>query len=77
MPQGRLTIDRVVIPSPDPLDRDVARFDQVGDDPLSRALGDPDPLGDIPRPDVLVLRDAQEYLRVVRDERPRLPVRLT
>jgi hypothetical protein len=70
----RASIDRVVIPATDLLALDEACLDEVGDDALRRALGDPDSLGDITEPHVAVSRDAEEYLRVVGHEPPRLRI---
>jgi hypothetical protein len=64
------SVDQVVVASSDSASVDDVRFDEVCDDSLGRALGDSDDLGDVSEPDVGVLGDTQEYLRVVREERP-------
>jgi hypothetical protein len=63
-------VDRVVVSAPPALADDESRVDQVGEDPLGGALRDPDPLGDVAEPNVPVTGDAEEDLRVVRQERP-------
>ena len=64
------SVDPVVVASSDSASVDDVRFDEVCDDSLGRSLGDSDRLGDVPEPDVGLLRDAQEHLRVVCEERP-------
>ena len=65
-----LWIDDVVVPPADTPPFDVAGLNEVHDDALSRPLSDPDVLGEVPQPDVRVVCDAQEHLRMVRQERP-------
>jgi hypothetical protein len=72
MAHGGLGIDAVVIASTDSFAFDVAGFDQVGDDALRGALGDPDDQGDVPEADVRVALDAEQHLGVVREEPPGL-----
>src|ERR671930_1700399 len=64
-------VDEVVVTPTDAPPLDVAGFDEVHEDPLSRPLRDTDVLGEVPQPDVRVVRDPQEHLRMVREERPR------
>ena len=64
------SVDQVVVASSDSASVDDVRFDEVCDDSLGRALGDSYDLSDVSEPDVGVLGDTQEYLRVVREERP-------
>jgi hypothetical protein len=45
-------------------------FDEVGDDPLCRPLGDADLFGDVSQADVRVTGDAEQYLSVVREKPP-------
>jgi hypothetical protein len=71
VPHLGVWIDRVVVSSPVTPPLEVVRLDEVEDDPLSRPLRDPDYLGDVSESDVAVVRDAQEHLCVVREERPR------
>jgi hypothetical protein len=70
MAHGRIPVDRVVVASTDPLALEYASLDELCGDPLRRSLGDPDLVGDVPKPRVAVLRDAQKDLSVVREERP-------
>jgi hypothetical protein len=70
----RASVDRVVVAPADLLALDKACLDKVGDDSLGCALGDSDPLGDVAETHVSVPSDAEEYLGVVRDEPPRLPI---
>jgi hypothetical protein len=65
-----LRVDGVAVPPADTSPSDVAGFDEVDDDPLSRPLGDPDVRGGVPQPCVRVLGDAQQHLSVVCEERP-------
>jgi len=64
------SVDQVVVAASDSAPVDDVRVDEVCDDSLGGSFGDSDRLGDVPKPDVGVLRDAQEHLRVVREERP-------
>jgi hypothetical protein len=68
--QGGVDVDGVVVAPADPGAVDVAFGDEVVDDRLHGSLGDPDLCGDVTEADVRVARDAEEYLRVVREERP-------
>jgi hypothetical protein len=70
VPHRVLAIDRVVISASDALDLHVAGIDELGEDPLGRALGDPNVLGDLAQADIGRLRDAEEDLSVVGEERP-------
>jgi hypothetical protein len=70
MPHRVLAVDLVPISTPHTLSRDETRLDEVGDDPLHRSLRDPDVLRDVAQAHVRVLRDAEQDLGVVRDERP-------
>jgi hypothetical protein len=63
-------VDRVVVSAPATLADDEPCIDEVGEDPLGGTLGDADPLGDVAQPDVPVAGDAEEDLRVVRQECP-------
>jgi len=65
-----VSVDEVVIASPVTAPFDDSGCREIRHDPLGRALGDSDRLGDVPEPDVAVLRDPQEHLRVIREERP-------
>ena len=65
-----LAVQRVTASAPDPLTPHVPALDEVGDDPLDGALGDPDGLGDVAQTRVRVMGDAEQDLRVVGDEAP-------
>jgi len=67
-------IDRVAVPPAHALDHHKVRLDEIGDDPLGRALGDAHHLGDVSRPDIRVSRDAEKHLGVVRQEPPGLAI---
>ena len=66
-----LWVDGVVVTSADAYPLDVAGFNEVYDDPLSRPLRDLDVPGKVLQPDVRVLCDAQKHLGMVRQECPR------
>ena len=70
VPHRRIAVDQVVVASPVTAPFDDAGRGEVRHDPLGRALGDPDRLGDVPEPDVAVLCDLQKHLRVIGEERP-------
>jgi len=72
VPHLGIWVDHVVVPPSDTSPFEVIRFNEVLDDPLRRPLRNPDPVGDVLQPDVAVLRDGEQYLCVVREERPRL-----
>ena len=61
---------RVAVPAADALPRHVAGVDELADDPVRGALGDPDGLTDVAQPHARVVRDADQDARVVRQERP-------
>jgi hypothetical protein len=63
-------LDLVAVSSPHSLAPQEAGFNEVGHDPLDGALGDSDVLGHVAKTDVRVLRDAEQDLGVIRDERP-------
>ena len=67
---GDLGVDAVVVAAADSFAFHVAGFDQVGDDALRGALGDPDGLGDVAEADVGFALDAEQHLGVVREEPP-------
>lgn len=63
--------DSVVVAPTSAVPVEVAGFDQVGDDCLRGAFGDPDPLGDIAETYPRVACDAQQGVGVVGQEGPR------
>lgn len=70
-----LTVDRVSVPTADAFSDHVSGVDQIGHDPLGGSFGDADALRDVAETDVAVTSDAEEHLRVVREERPGLSCR--
>ncbi len=72
VPHGQLGIERVRVASAVARAFEVAGFDQVGHDALGRALGDPDGVGDIADANARIPGDAQQYMRVISQERPAL-----
>ena len=71
VPQLAVRHDGIDIPSADAPPLHVTLVDQVADDPLGRALGDPNPLSNVAEPDFGIPRDAEQNRRMVRDKRPR------
>ena len=70
VPHRVLAVDHVGVTAADSARRHVAAGNEVRDDPLARALGDPDALGHVPETNLGVLRQTEENLGVVREERP-------
>ena len=70
MAQRQVAVHLVVVAASLALAADVAGLDELGDDPLRRALGDPDLGRDVAQADPRVARDAQQHVRVVREEGP-------
>jgi hypothetical protein len=68
-------VDAVAVAATVALALDVSRLDEVGEDALCGALGDPDLLGNVSKPDVWGAGDAEEHLRVVGEEAPGLAIR--
>jgi hypothetical protein len=69
---GDVGIDAVAVASADSSSFDVAGIDQVGDDALCGAFGDPDSLRDVPKAGVGVALETEQNLGVVREEPPAL-----
>ena len=65
MTQGKLRHDLVPISSPLSLAQHVALFDQLGQDPVRRALRDPHRGGDIAQADAGVMSHAHKNMGVV------------
>jgi hypothetical protein len=63
-------IDPILVSAPVALSVDVARLNEVGEDPLRGSFGDPDLLSDLAEPDVRSSGDAEEDLSVVGEEPP-------
>ena len=68
MMQRQLAVDLVDASPTNSLANDVAVLDQLGDDPMSASLRHPYGLGDVAQTNAGVVRDAQQDLRVVREE---------
>ena len=64
------SVDEVVVAAADTAAIDDLCLDEVSDDSLRGPLGDSDLDRDVPERDVDVLGDADEHLRVVRQESP-------
>jgi hypothetical protein len=71
MPQGKIGYDLVAVPPSLSLPQHVASFDQLGEDPVGGALGDPDRGGDVPQADSGVINNAGKDVGVVGQEVPR------
>jgi hypothetical protein len=65
MTQGNLRHDLVTVPPALSLAQHVTLFDQLGQDPVGGALGDPDRSGDVAQADPWVVSDANKHVRVV------------
>lgn len=70
MAERKLGVNLVAVPAADARAGDVAGSDEVGDDVLSGAERDADPVADVLDPDAGIRSDADEGVRVVREERP-------
>ena len=68
--QREFVVDPVVVASPDPDRLEVARRDQVGEDPLGGSLGDADSFCDVADPQVGLGGDGEQHMCVVGQERP-------
>jgi hypothetical protein len=72
MPHLGSAVHHVLVATTDASPFDEARLDQLGDDPLDRPLGDAHVRGNLAEANARVTRDAEQHLRVVRDEGPPL-----
>ena len=70
MTHRTLRHDLVAIASALPLAQHVALLDQLGQDPVGGALGDPYRCGDVAQADARVIRDAGEDMGVVGQKVP-------
>jgi hypothetical protein len=68
--QGKLRLDLVAVPAAMSLAEHIALVDQLGEDLVGTALGDPDGSGDIAQSDAGVMGDAEEDMGVVGEEVP-------
>jgi hypothetical protein len=70
MAQGKLRHDLVTISSPLSLAQHVAPFDELGQDPVRGAFGDPYRGGDVAQADSRVMSHARKDVGVVRQKVP-------
>ena len=63
--KGKLRDDLIAVSSAPPLAQNVALFDQLGQDPVGGALGDPNRRGDVAQADARVIGHAHEDMGVV------------
>jgi hypothetical protein len=70
MGERQLGLDLVAVSSPLPLTYHVALVDQLGDDSVGGALGDPNGCGDFAEPDARVTSHADKDMRVVGQKVP-------
>jgi hypothetical protein len=70
MTQGKVRYDLVAVPTALSLAQDVASFDQLGEDAVGGAFGDPDRGGDVAQADSRVIGDAGKDVGVVGQEVP-------
>ncbi len=68
--QARVGLDGVDVAAAGALAVKVTGVDEVGDEALCRAFGDPDGLGDVAHPDVWVIGDDEECEAVVGEKGP-------
>ena len=61
-------VDAVVIASSDPFPVQSPLFDQVAHDAVRRTLGDANLLGDLAQGQVRIVREADQNVRVIREE---------
>jgi hypothetical protein len=65
MTHGTPSHDLVAVSSTLSFPQDIALFDQLGEDPVGRALGDAYRSGDVAQPDARIMGHAQENVGVV------------
>ena len=70
MAQGKLRLDLVAVPPPLSLPQHVALLDQLGQDPVGGAFGDPDRGGDVAQADSRVMGHARKDVGVVGQKVP-------
>jgi hypothetical protein len=68
--ERQLGLDLVAVSSPLPLTYHVALVDQLGDDSVGCALGDPDGSSDVAEPDARITSHADKHVRVVGQKVP-------
>jgi len=70
MTQGKVGLDLVAIPPALPLAQHVALLDQLGEDPVGGAFGNPDRGGDVAQSDARIIGHADKDVGVVGEEVP-------
>jgi hypothetical protein len=70
VPQWAVALDAVGVAAAFSKPVEVSGRDEVAHDALGSAFGDSDPVGDIAEPDPRVACDAQQSMRVIRQEGP-------
>lgn len=70
MAQGDFWMKLILVAAPNAFTREIASIDEVGDDPLGSALGDPDAIGDIAEAHLGIGGDAQEDLGMIGEKGP-------
>lgn len=66
----QLGVQAVAVASTCAFSLEIAGVDEVGNDPLGGAFGDPDVVGDIAEARSRVARDTEEHVSVVGEKRP-------
>ena len=70
MTQGQVRLDLVAIAPALPLAQHIALLDQLGEDPVGGAFGDPDSGGDVAQSDTRIIGHADKDVGVVGQEVP-------
>lgn len=68
--QRELGVDLVAVAASLPRTLEISGFNQIGHDPLGRALADPDPLRNVAVADPRIPRDTKQHVGVVGQKRP-------
>ena len=68
--QRKLGVELIGVASPGAGPLQVARFDEVSNDPLGRTFGDADPVGKVAVTNAGIASDAEQHMGVVGQERP-------
>jgi len=66
----QLAVDLVVRSAPVSTPRDHARFLELAENPLHRAFGNPNGLGDLAHANVRITGDTDQYVTVITEETP-------
>jgi hypothetical protein len=70
MSQRKVGVKLIAVSSPVAVAVKIAGVNEVGDDPLGGALGDPDACGDVTKPNAGVTGNADQHVGVVGEKRP-------